>query len=309
MTFAPPLWPNNAPFALFLSHDVDQVYDRGLYRTLSDINHLQQMLWGKDYGNTAACCRRIGRSLLRPKGWRRQFERILEIESAYGWRSTFFFLEGNRWSRYGSRYSLENQRIHELASLLTDAGCEIGVHGSYYDFNKADGYRRSADIIEKAFKVRPVGIRNHHLRFSYPLTLQAQAQAGFLYDSTFGMSDQPGFRDGRMHPFIPKDPQSGAPINIVVLPLTVMDSTLFRVLGLGQEEALRVLDNLLDQVRSAGGLLTLLWHNNYFDEPEYRILEEVYAAFLGRVAKFKPFCGTGAEIAQWYLSHKTGMEA
>jgi len=303
MTFEPPLWPDDAPFALFLSHDVDQVYDRGFYRTLGDINHLQRMFRGKDHGNKAACCRRIGRSLLRPKDWRRQFERILEIESAYGWRSTFFFLDGNSWSRYGTRYDLEDPPIRELAELLIKANCEIGVHGGYHDFNSAAGYRRSAERLEAVFGIKPVGIRNHLLKFSYPETWKAQAQAGFLYDATFGMSEQPEFQAVRMHPFIPKDPQSGAPIKLVVLPLTVMDSALFRVLGLGMQEALQMLGNLLDQVKSTGGLFTLVWHNNYFDEQEYRIFEEVYAEFLRRVAACKPFCATGAAIAQWCQSH------
>jgi peptidoglycan/xylan/chitin deacetylase (PgdA/CDA1 family) len=237
--------------------------------------------------------------VLRPKHWRRQFERILEIESAHGWRSTFFFLEGNRWSRYGARYTLEDPPIRDLAALLLSSGCEIGVHGGYHDFNSAEGYRRSADSIARAFGVRPVGIRNHFLKFSHPETWKAQAQAGLLYDATFGFNDRPGFRDGRMHPFVPKDPQSGAPIDIMVLPLTVMDSALFRVLGLGPEQALRELEGVLDTARAGGGLLTLLWHNNFFDEPEYRVWEEVYVEFLRRIAAFKPFCGTGAQITQW----------
>ena len=300
------MWPNGAPFALFLSHDVDQVYDRGFYRTLGDINHFQRLLRGKDYGNKAACWRRMGRSLLHPKGWRRQFERILTIESAYGWRSTFFFLEGNRWSRYGARYALEDPPIRELAALLINADCEIGVHGGYHDFNRAAGYRRSSERLESAFGIKPVGIRNHFLKFSYPETWQAQAEGGFLYDATFGMSDRPGFRDELMQPFIPENPQSGAPIDIVVLPLTVMDFTLFQTLGLGQEEALDALDSLLEQAKDAGGLLSLLWHNNYFDEPEYRIWEEVYAEFLRRISTCKPYCGTGAEIARWWRSRKVG---
>ncbi|MBN2108831.1 MAG: hypothetical protein JW832_15500, partial [Deltaproteobacteria bacterium] len=42
-----PGWPGGAEFALFLSHDVDQVHDRGLYRTLADINHLRRVLRGR----------------------------------------------------------------------------------------------------------------------------------------------------------------------------------------------------------------------------------------------------------------------
>jgi len=298
-----PLWPGDAPFALFLSHDVDEVHDRGFYRTLGAVNHLGRVLAGRERGDARACSRRILRAAFSPKDPRRQFERILNIEAAFGWRSTFFFLEGYRWSRYGSRYRLDDPRVRALAAMVLEAGCEIGVHGAYHDFNNPVGYRRSADRIEAVFGVRPIGIRNHFLRFSFPETWKAQADAGFVYDATFGWNDRVGPRDDRWQPFEAHGPENGGGLGLVVLPLTVMDVTLFRRLRLDKAGALACLDDVFARAAAAGGLVTLLWHNNYFDEPEYAEWEEVYAEALRRAAGYRPYCATGAEIAAWWRTH------
>jgi peptidoglycan/xylan/chitin deacetylase (PgdA/CDA1 family) len=245
------------------------------------------------------------RSLFHPKDCRRQFNRILEIEAAWGWRSTFFFLEGNRWSRYGSRYLLNDARIQEIAAMIKRSGCEIGVHGGYHDLNHAPGYRRSADRIEAAFKTRPIGIRNHMLRHDGIETWKAQERAGFVYDATFGYNDRVGFREGKMLPFRPCTPANVEGGKLLVLPLAAMDSAIFRSMRIRKEGALSVLRSLLDEVESVGGLLSVLWHNNYFDEPEYAEWEETYEAFLAMAAERRPWCATGAEIA----SHWAGTTA
>jgi len=181
--------------------------------------------------------------------------------------------------------------------MIRASGGEIGVHGGYHDFNDAAGYRRSADRIEAAFGVRASGIRNHMLRHEGLRTWEAQERAGFIYDASFGLNDRAGFRDGRMFPFLPCDSLTGKSLGIVALPLAVMDGAMFRSMRLRKEGALAVLRGLLDEAERAGGLLSVLWHNNYFDEPEYAEWEETYEAFLALAAERRPWCATGAEIA------------
>ena len=53
---------------------------------------------------------------------------------------------------------------------------------------------------------------------------------------------------------------------------------------------------------AAGGLVSLLWHNNYFNEPEYWDWQMVYEELLARLAALNPWCATGAEINQWWRS-------
>jgi hypothetical protein len=79
-----------------------------------------------------------------------------------------------------------------------------------------------------------------------------------------------------------------------------MDTTLFRYLKLEGSQALETAWDTIARVRATGGLVALLWHNNYFNEPEYRDWQLVYEILLSRLAALKPWCATGAEINRWW---------
>ena len=224
-------WPDGRPFALLLSHDVDQIHDRELFRVLADLNHVRRIWTQGERGSASLALRRVARALVAPKPAEKDFGTILEIEARHGFRSTFFVLHDPYWSRHGPRYRLTCPEIRRIADLVRGAGGEVGLHGGYLRFNQAEGYRESREALRDALGVDAVGIRNHFLRFSGADTWAAQEAAGFRYDATFGFADRLGPREGRIAPFVP------AGRTILELPLTVMDVTLFRNLGLAGEAA------------------------------------------------------------------------
>lgn len=294
------VWPNGHKFALFLSHDIDQIHDREMWRLLGDANHIRRVIFQGEPGHVGLAARRIGRALVHPKSARHDFDTILELESRYGFRSTFFVLDDRYWARYGARYRITAPELLTISQAIVAAGCEIGVHGSYYGFNDPAAYRRSREAIASAVNVKPVGVRNHHLRFSGLETWQAQAEAGFSYDATFGNNHSLGPKDGGCRPFWAVRPGPGGEGGLVELPLTLMDAVLFRHCGLECEEALEAAWGAITGVIDAGGLVTLLWHNNFFEEPEYWDWQWVYEQLLARLAALRPWNATGVEIANWW---------
>jgi len=287
-------WPDHRPFALFLSHDVDQIHDRELFRILADVNHVRRMLAQGERGNLRLALRRIARALVAPKPAERDFRTLLDIEARHGFRSTFFVLHDPYWSRHGPRYRLTCPELRRIADRIRAAGGEIGLHGGVLRLDRAEAYRESREALRAALGVEAVGIRNHLLRFSGADTWAAQEAAGFEYDATFGFADRPGAREGRMFPFFPEKR------NILELPLTVMDVTLFRNLALDGPAALEAAWAAIEPVIDAGGLVSLLWHNNYFNEPEYADWQWTYERLLERLAAQNPWCAPGAEIAAWW---------
>jgi hypothetical protein len=56
----------------------------------------------------------------------------------------------------------------------------------------------------------------------------------------------------------------------------------------------------VQNIIQTGGLISLLWHNNYFNEPEYADWQMVYEKLLERLALLSPWCATGTEINSWW---------
>jgi peptidoglycan/xylan/chitin deacetylase (PgdA/CDA1 family) len=299
-------WPGGAPFALFLSHDIDQIYDRGFFRFLGDVNHLWHVLFRSAPGAAGQCAKRIARAFLRPRAPGRDVETILEIERRFGFRSTFFLLEDRTFNRLGGRYCYADAATRRIAGRIVDAGCEIAMHGAYHNFNDPEAYRAQARSFREAFGRESRGIRNHYLRHDGIETWKAQREAGFSYDATYGYNDRIGVRDGRSHPFFPFEHGVRADRGFVVLPMTIMDCTLFWYLRLPASEALALCQRAAEQIIAAGGLLCLNWHNNYFHEEEFKDWQDVYMSLMGWLADQHPWNATGEEIAEWWASSSIG---
>ncbi|MDY0148744.1 MAG: polysaccharide deacetylase family protein [Kiritimatiellia bacterium] len=295
------LWPGGAKFALFLSHDIDKIFDRELFYSLAALNRIRRLLLRGEGRRACLAGRRLARALFAPKPPELDFQTILDIEARHGFHSTFFVLHDRRWRRRGARYDIQAPALRRITTMITEAGGEIGLHGGVYRFNQAAAYRESRDALRTALGVAPIGIRNHFLLFSGVETWVAQDAAGFQYDSSFGYSDRIGPRDGRMIPFFAEDPAHGGKMKILELPLTVMDVALFRD-GTTGEMALERAWAAIEPVIEAGGLVTLLWHNDYFNEPEYRDWQWTYEQLLARLAQQQPWCVTGSEINDWWRS-------
>ena len=189
--------------------------------------------------------------------------------------------------------------MRRIVRELIDDGCEIGIHGSYYHANDIARLRRSVHEIERSLDCRITGIRNHYLRLGIPNTWEAQHEAGLQYDSTFGENSIPGARAGVALPFFPL-PQADGGEDLLEIPLTIMDGTLFRRWGLDGSAAFELAGDIVADVGVHGGLVTLLWHNNYFDEPEYAEWPDVFAALLEELAKRRAAVMTARDLNNWW---------
>lgn len=294
------LWPRGSVFAACLTHDVDHLHDRELFGLLADANHLRRMMFEAESGSVSKCLSRMRRAVMRPKDPMREFKAILTLERRRGWRSTFYLLDDRYWARYGSRYRLNDPRLRRITDALRAEGCELGVHGSYYAFADEKWFCSAAERFERVFGFRPAGVRNHYLRFALPETWRAQARAGFAYDATVGSNTTVGPCGGLALPFFGFDPQANASLDILELPLTIMDATLFGHLKLDPVAAFDLGCKIVGEIRAHRGLATLLWHPNYFDEPEFEDWECVYSSMLDLLAREGALVLPAAEIAHWW---------
>jgi peptidoglycan/xylan/chitin deacetylase (PgdA/CDA1 family) len=183
---------------------------------------------------------------------------------------------------------------------IIDASCEVGLHGGYYSYNDPKTLKEEKNRLEKALGKSVIGIRMHYLRFDVPSTWRMLANLGFKYDTTFGYPDMPGFRNGMCHPFKPYDLEKNQEINILEIPLTIMDGSLFKM---NFEEAWSLIKILVENVEKNAGLITILWHNTTFDEVFWGKWSKLYAKILQLLKERKAWMATAEDIYKYWVQN------
>jgi hypothetical protein len=299
---------NNLPFkekkpfekpVFFLSHDVDRITKYDYYETALKILQFA----GVKPGNFTR------RQLVRliPKYlfhfiftakdhdpyW--NFHAMRKTEQKLSVRSTWYFLE-KEGKHTNSRYKFTEHRIRKLIRFLQKDGCEIALHGTVQSGSNPFYMKKTLGNLQLAANNQITGIRQHMLNMKYPHTLQLQEKAGLKYDSTMGFADHEGFRNSYCFPFRPYDFEEDRMMNIWEIPLVVMDKTLFTYRRLKFSDIVPVIDDLIREVSSFGGIFSLLWHNCHFDEDEFPGITNFYTELLNRIMHNNIQSLTGEEI-------------
>jgi peptidoglycan/xylan/chitin deacetylase (PgdA/CDA1 family) len=227
---------------------------------------------------------------------------MLDGEDARGVSSTFFVIASHTHKQDGNQPEAYRRRIPEALSLLSRHGREIGLHGNDADrLALAEVVRDRRDLAGRAGQ--PVtGVRYHYLRALYHETLPLLEQAGFEYDTTLAFAEHEGFRCGCSFPFRPYSLTEERPLDLVELPLAVMDGTLQQphYRDLPAQEAERTAAAVFARVRASGGASSLLWHNNRFDPRLSRGYDKVYWSLVDGVLEHGGIAASaGSIVARW----------
>lgn len=284
-----PEYPDGKKFAVCLSHDIDFVCPGMLNTAARTIKALKK---GQFAQASILPFSRINKTW--SPLW--NFRQIMELEENYGAKSTFYFLTldpGNE------DYTFNIEELEGKLGHISDRGWEVGLHGGHEAYNNPIEIKSKKQKLEKALKKEVMGYRNHYLRFKTPKTWEFLADAGFSYDSTFGYHDCAGFRNGMCHPFSPYNLNTGKEIDILEIPLSIMDTTLFNQMHLDFNQAWKLTEKLIDTVEFHRGVLTVLWHNTYM-QGDYL---EFYKKILQCCTEKGAWAASGAEVYRWWKNN------
>lgn len=283
-------YPEDKKFAVCLTHDIDDIYPPLRHMLVSSLYSLKHL----DLNDIRS------QTLWKIKGKKHSpylnFNQIMEIENKYDAKSSFYFITATK-DPLRFRYNIEEIE-NELGEVL-DNGCEVGLHGGYYAYDSFENIRAEKERLEAVSGKRAIGYRNHYLRFKVPDTWELLAKAGFKYDTSFGYADMIGFRNGMCHPFKPFNLDKNETIDILEIPLVIMDGTLFsysKSFTEGFENAKR----LIDTVERYNGVITILWHNNMFSWPAMKYWEGLYEKILEYCHSKNAWITSGEEICNWW---------
>jgi peptidoglycan/xylan/chitin deacetylase (PgdA/CDA1 family) len=281
-------YPEGKPFAMCLTHDIDQVYTSLFHKTFSAMRNAQ-------IGSISGVMESIAqmRSKKLPL-W--NFSDILALEEHYGAKSSFYVMAEDPGEQ---DYSYQIEDCKQALGNVIDQGCEVGLHGGYNTYCNPDELKFKKAQLEKVLNKKVTGYRNHYLRFKVPETWENLHESGFLYDSTFGYADCIGFRNGMCHPFKPYSLHTKKSIEILEIPLTIMDDTLFEYMKLDDSRAWAMTKRLIDTVDQYNGVLTLLWHNyNFFGDKL-----SFYKKILNYCEEKNAWMTSGEQISIWWKNN------
>jgi peptidoglycan/xylan/chitin deacetylase (PgdA/CDA1 family) len=224
---------------------------------------------------------------------------MIVLEDKYSAKSSFYLLVVNR-GNIDFNYSIEDLDI-ELKQIL-DMGCEVGLHGDREAYCNLEEIIAKKKKLEKILGKKIIGYRNHCLKFNVPDTWELLRKAGFKYDTTFGYADCVGFRNGMCHPYKPFNLNSNNDVDIIEIPLIVMDNTLFDYMNLDLNGAWKIIKILIDTVEKLNGVITILWHNTYMNGEKLRLYEKILKYCYEKNA----WLTSGEEIWKWWNKYMMG---
>ena len=293
-------WPSAKPMAACLTHDVDAVRRGKLPRGVAgnDVRAAIQATVRGRVGQAADRAAAIVRTAAGPNPYW-TFDRIAGLEREHGFHSTYFVMAGHLHPQ-DATYDPSEPRMVGLMRTLADSGCEIALHGSFASHTDEDSLRTQKAHLESILGTKVAGHRNHVLRFRTPDSWRVQQAAGLSYDATLGFADHEGYRGGHAFPFHPYDLEVEQPLDLLEIPLAVMDVTIHKYRGLRREKAWQAVATVLEQTLVVNGLAALLWHNDTLYEPDYPGCGRLYEQALDWLASCGAWVATCRDVDRWW---------
>jgi len=265
-------WPNNAPFALGLSFDIDILRRR----PLGGMKVIARSLYGRGLpgglgGALAGFTDTLWSSLTGRQNPYHRFTRVLDESDGV----TIFAFAGRRNDPRDPTYSLD-----ELRKVLDAAGgrFEIALHNGIGSGGDPEQLAYAKSCLSEIFKCAVIGIRPHFLDCRFPEFWKNLG--GFAYSSAVGSDTVAGFPAGVEFPFFGVDFQTAEAVDILELPIGLMDCALHR--DNRPESAETLLDQVIDDCLKSHALLVLDWHNTSFYDKDYRGWSGTYAGLIER---------------------------
>lgn len=293
---------DGARFAVALTFDVDSVRRwtmRGLRGAAAQLKHdTLDGRWGDAArGSAGLALAPMHRLRGTDPNWR--FDDVVAQATRRGATGTTFFVLGGHHDPHDGPAPETYARLRpRLVETLAGAGAEIGLHGSYGAADDAQLLSAERNAIA-ADGARTTGHRFHYLRVDPHRNLAAVEAAGLRYDSTLGFPDAIGFRAGIARPFRPWDFAQDRPLDLVEIPLAVMDVTLAerRYLGLSPRAAWPRLESLLDRAAEEGAAFAILWHPDRFDAPTSGGWDRLFYRVVEAVRERGGICTSASQLA------------
>jgi len=247
-----PSYPNEAKFAVCLTHDIDvlEIPKKDLY-----INAVKHLLKGRfpEFRSTIKNILNV-----RVNDFF-HFDELMEIEKRYNGSATYYFKSLKKGDQ---DFNYLVSSISDIIQTIDKAGFEVSLHGGHEAYKDLKILKWEKENLERTLGKETLGYRNHYLRFRIPETLEHLISVGITSDSTIAYPDQIGFRNGMCYPYQPYHLEKEEYMDILEVPLNIMECTLYKYMALPKDQWMPKASELIDHVADLNGVFNFLWHNN-----------------------------------------------
>ncbi len=273
-----PGWrPQRPAFRVNLTHDIDDIGMPFEFRTAFGHSLKRHRPAGTVRDLLSTCSSIEPVELL-------QVRKLAEISAARGLHSAFFW-KGSSRTPHDSGYDPGHFKVQRVIESLRQRGFELGVHPGYQTFRDRANLASEVAHLRQTLRISSAGGRQHYLRWC-PATWLDWEACGLAYDSSLGYADRFGFRAGTAFPYHPWSFEYNRELQLIEIPLILMDCTPVKYMRLALSEGLPRIATLIGRVKRTGGVFSLLWHNTPLIDPEYA---GWYEAILDLLAGVKSF--------------------
>ena len=232
--------------------------------------------------------------------------KFVQVETEYNFRSTYFFLSLPFFlGREGRRYSVRSGKIKKIIRYLIENKFEIGMHTSRKGFSEIKLGKAEIKRLKKATgEITVAGVRNHYLQGNFPKLWNVYENL-FDYDSSLGSSEYIVYRSGTSNPFQPFDYNLNRELDILEVPLIVMDGA---ITG-NCEEIFNKVKEHIDIAFDNRSLITILWHTDRIIPDEFTEHSYAYEKVLAYLFQLNFSSLTINEAVLKYKDYKQKMDS
>lgn len=284
------IWPDERRFGAVISHDIDiaersiagglrllfKSWPAGRFKGLADT-----LRWRAGGGANPYHC----------------ISEWLEMENKLEVISTFFVFAGKRHHPDDPKYN--PGRLSDTLKSVVDRGFEIALHSGIESF---DGryLDESKNALETIIGSEIRGIRPHYLSARFPKYWRKAAENGLEYSSALGFDDTIGFYAGIDLPILPYDRENDCPLDIVEIPLTIMDCGL---IGNAPADLIKQRNDafrMIDTAEESGSLIVFDWHQRTLYNTDYPGWRRLFYEIIEYLVQKRPHIDTMSGIVDLF---------
>ncbi len=243
--------------------DIDRAYH---YKSSGIIKNTARIIKAIFKGNSESLNNILNTSLGKQKDPFDTYQYLNTTHTTYSLHPIFFFLLSHKGDKAHDVNIHPNDDLLQQLILDTAKSSRVGIHPSYASNSNFLKLKEEKALLDNLLNSDVDIARQHFLKLHLPKTYLQLIKAGINHDYTMGHAAEVGFRAGTCTPFFWYDLQLDKQSHLKIHPFAVMDATLQKYLKLKPEEAIPLIEDLINSVKIVNGTFYSLWHNESLSE-------------------------------------------